>query len=361
MTLELRNVTKRVGADMHIHETSLVLEEGAFNMLLGPHARRQDHADAADGRPRAADVGRNLVRRPERHRRSRAEAQRVDGLPAIHQLPEFHRLREHRLAAARGRLPSGRDRRAASRKAAELLQLDADAAAPARASSPAASSSAPPSPARSSRTPTSSCSTSRWPISTTSCARNCATSCRSFSPAARCIVVYATTEPTEALLFGGNTATLHEGRVTQFGPTAEIYRKPADLVTRQGLFRPADQHRRRSIKRGEQHPARRRGQLAGRQAPQRFPTAPTPSASGPHHITPQPQRPGECGHRGPVLVTELTGSESVVHFDLGGQTWVSQSHGIHPLRGRLERHDSMSMSTQGLFFDAEKRRVAEGA
>ena len=35
-----------------------------------------------------------------------------------------------------------------------------------------------------------------------------------------CIVVYATTEPTEALLFGGNTATLHEGRVTQFGPTA---------------------------------------------------------------------------------------------------------------------------------------------
>jgi glycerol transport system ATP-binding protein len=26
------------------------------------------------------------------------------------------------------------------------------------------------------------------------------------------MVVYATTEPTEALLFGGNTATLHEGR-----------------------------------------------------------------------------------------------------------------------------------------------------
>src|SRR5690606_40345484 len=29
-----------------------------------------------------------------------------------------------------------------------------------------------------------------------------------------CIVVYATTEPVEALLFGGHTATLHEGRVT---------------------------------------------------------------------------------------------------------------------------------------------------
>ena len=43
------------------------------------------------------------------------------------------------------------------------------------------------------------------------------------------IVVYATTEPSEALLFGGNTATLHEGRVTQFGPTAPTYRRPKDL------------------------------------------------------------------------------------------------------------------------------------
>ena len=33
------------------------------------------------------------------------------------------------------------------------------------------------------------------------------------------IFVYATTEPEEALLLGGNTATLWEGRVTQFGPT----------------------------------------------------------------------------------------------------------------------------------------------
>src|SRR4051795_2817936 len=35
MSLELRNVTKRVGADVHIHETNLVLHEGTFNILLG--------------------------------------------------------------------------------------------------------------------------------------------------------------------------------------------------------------------------------------------------------------------------------------------------------------------------------------
>src|SRR2546428_5828870 len=54
----------------------------------------------------------------------------------------------------------------------------------------------------------------------------------------KCIVVYATTEPSEALLFGGNTATLHEGRVTQFGPTAATYRKPASLITARAFSDP---------------------------------------------------------------------------------------------------------------------------
>ena len=35
MTLELKSVRKTVGADVHIHETSLKLEEGTFNILLG--------------------------------------------------------------------------------------------------------------------------------------------------------------------------------------------------------------------------------------------------------------------------------------------------------------------------------------
>ena len=37
------------------------------------------------------------------------------------------------------------------------------------------------------------------------------------------IFVYATTEPQEALLLGGKTATLSEGRLTQFGDTISVY------------------------------------------------------------------------------------------------------------------------------------------
>ena len=35
MTLEIQDVTKRVGAEIHIHETSLRFLPGHFNVLLG--------------------------------------------------------------------------------------------------------------------------------------------------------------------------------------------------------------------------------------------------------------------------------------------------------------------------------------
>ena len=46
------------------------------------------------------------------------------------------------------------------------------------------------------------------------------------------IFVYATTEPTEALLLGGKTATLWEGRVAPVRRDAVVYRRPRDLASR---------------------------------------------------------------------------------------------------------------------------------
>ena len=42
-------------------------------------------------------------------------------------------------------------------------------------------------------------------------------------------VVYATTEPSEALLLGGYTAVLKDGRLLQYGPTLEVFRHPQSL------------------------------------------------------------------------------------------------------------------------------------
>jgi glycerol transport system ATP-binding protein len=41
------------------------------------------------------------------------------------------------------------------------------------------------------------------------------------------IVVYTTTEPTEALMLGGNVVVLDEGRILQTGPTPDVYHNPA--------------------------------------------------------------------------------------------------------------------------------------
>jgi glycerol transport system ATP-binding protein len=45
----------------------------------------------------------------------------------------------------------------------------------------------------------------------------------------RSTVVYATTEPGEALLLGGYTAVLDAGELVQYGPTAEVFHAPRSL------------------------------------------------------------------------------------------------------------------------------------
>jgi len=161
------------------------------------------------------------------------------------------------------------------------------------------------------------------------------------------IVVYATTEPTEALLFGGNTATLHEGRITQFGPTASTYRRPRDLTTAQVFSDPPINTAEVEKKGGKINLFDGVSWPAG---------AAAAMADGvytigirPHHVTPFKQAGASGSFEGRVLVTELSGSESVIHVDVGGRTWVSQSHGIHSFEvgSRAALHVDMD---QALFF-----------
>ncbi|MCA3554785.1 ABC transporter ATP-binding protein [Aestuariivirga sp.] len=170
------------------------------------------------------------------------------------------------------------------------------------------------------------------------------------------IVVYATTEPVEALLFGGGTATLHEGRVTQFGPTSSVYREPKDLVSAQVFSDPPI----------NMTPVEKRGsqlQLLGGKVWPAGSSARSLSDGRyilgirPHHVTPLPPEAPAGELEGRVLVTELSGSESVIHLDVGGATWVSQSHGIHPFE--VGAHARLHVDIdRGLFFAANGERVS---
>ena len=142
-------------------------------------------------------------------------------------------------------------------------------------------------------------------------------------------VVYSTTEPMEALMLGGFTATLFEGSVTQFGPTTAGYRLPENLTSARVFSDPPINVSRVRKTGGRFHLS---GQVSW----------PVPSALDslaertytmgirPHHLTLHAMTENAVAIDGRVKVAELSGSESVVHVSVEQNDWVSESHGIHP-------------------------------
>jgi glycerol transport system ATP-binding protein len=142
------------------------------------------------------------------------------------------------------------------------------------------------------------------------------------------IFVYATTEPEEALLLGGNTATLWEGRVTQFGPTPEVYRQPVDATTARVFSDPPMNFLQISktgdrIMFGDGQSAAARGPLHGL-ADGRYIAGFRPS-----HLEIEPHAADAMEFTTRLQVTEITGSETFVHMDHHGERWVGLIHGVH--------------------------------
>ncbi len=152
------------------------------------------------------------------------------------------------------------------------------------------------------------------------------------------IFVYATTEPSEALLLGGNTATLSEGRITQVGSTVEVFRNPVDMVTAQTFsdppmnLLPMEKRQGKFVKQGV------------RDIP--VPAALSHLADGPCTLGFRPHNLSLTAEAGTtplsaeVRVTEITGSESYIHLIHEGRRWVMLVKGIHDIEAgtMLEMH-----------------------
>ncbi len=328
MTLEFKNVTKRVGAELHIYDTSIEFREDAFNILLGTTlAGKTTMMQLAAGleRPTSGEIwfgGRNVtgvavqkrnvsmvhqqfinypnfsvfenIASPLRvARMSRAEIERRVG-----QVAELLRMTPM-LGRRPSELSGGQQQRTALARAlakdADLVLLDEPLA---------------------------------------NLDYKLREELRDELPKLfrdrRCTVIYATSEPTEALLLGGHTATMHEGRVTQFGETATVYRQPTDLLTAR-VFSDPPINSAEVVKKDGMFVLNNQVGWAAEGAHGNLPDGPYDMAIRPHNVTPSKSGAKAVKVEGNILVAELSGSESVVHFDLGGQTWVSQSHGIHAL------------------------------
>jgi glycerol transport system ATP-binding protein len=222
--LELKDVTKQIGADIHIRDVSLRLEKGSLNVLLGPTLSGKTslmRLMAGLDKPTKGTVwfeGRDVTGMPVQGRKvamvyqqfinypamtvyeNIASPLRVSGIPAqeierkVMKAAELLRLTPY-LKRLPLELSGGQQQRTALARAMvkdaglvlldePLANLDYKLREELRAELP-----------------------------------------RIFE-ASGAIFVYATTEPSEALLLGGNTVCMWEGEALQVGETAKVYRHP---------------------------------------------------------------------------------------------------------------------------------------
>jgi glycerol transport system ATP-binding protein len=144
------------------------------------------------------------------------------------------------------------------------------------------------------------------------------------------VLVYATTEPAEALILGGKTACLHEGRVQQFSPTLELFREPNTLQAARTFSDPPlncidikKSAGELSLVTNSEGPLCKDSSL---------PDGRYTLGVRPYQLRATRASDSDMEFRGEVTVTELSGSESFIHFDCNGEAWVALLHGISDLK-----------------------------
>ncbi|WP_187971638.1 ABC transporter ATP-binding protein [Aquibium microcysteis] len=352
--LELRNVSKVVGGEAHLRDVSLTLQHGSLNVLLGPTLSGKTslmRLMAGLDQPTSGTVffdGTDVTGQPVQKRNVAMVYQQFINYPAM---TVYENIASPLRVAGRDRETIDRQ----VRRAAELLRLTPYL----------------------DRTPL---NLSGGQQQRTALARAMVKNAglvlldeplanldyklreelraelpRIFAESGA-IFVYATTEPHEALLLGGHTATLSEGRVTQFGPTVEVFRRPADLVTARTFSDPPLNTVEADLSGGAFH-------LHGGAvvpAPQGVPDGRYTIGFQPHHLSLSRPGPAAAGLRARVGVSEITGSETFVHLAHAGERWVLLAHGIHHLETGAEIE--VFVDTRHLMlFDAAGRAVAAPA
>jgi len=142
------------------------------------------------------------------------------------------------------------------------------------------------------------------------------------------VVVYATTEPQEALLLGGTTVVMDEGRVLQAGLTLEVYHRPVSVRVGQVFSDPPINMIDGTIEPGVLRLGHEvRAPLAGHLAE----LAPGPYRFGvrANHLGLVPAGPDDVEIGATVELAEISGSETFIHAAHADVSWVVQEEGLH--------------------------------
>lgn len=146
----------------------------------------------------------------------------------------------------------------------------------------------------------------------------------------RAVVVYATTEPLEALILGGRIVVLGEGRVLQTGPTLEVYQRPESVEVARVFSDPPMNMLEGTVAdgtvqlgQGVNFPAG--GHLAS------LPAGRYRFGVRANHLGIARRRPEDVEIPARIALAEVSGSETFVHLVHDGTELVVQEEGIHSL------------------------------
>jgi len=169
-----------------------------------------------------------------------------------------------------------------------------------------------------------------------------------------CIVVYATTEPSDALLIGGNTATLMEGKVIQYGKTIDVYNKPKNLISAKVFSDPPINIS--DVKKSGDTFSLLQDSVKWNTKNTNLKDGKYKVGIRPHNITTYKEGNNSVEIKGKVLISELSGSESLIHFRNANLDWVSLSNGTHQMNVGQEAKLYMNID-EFLYFDQSNNLV----
>ena len=141
------------------------------------------------------------------------------------------------------------------------------------------------------------------------------------------IFVYATTEPQEALLLGGATATLYEGRVIQFDTTIDVYNKPSNIIAAQ-IFSDPPMNVISMKKKGAEF-IFSQGKVKCTESLVGLSDGDYTIGIRPHHLSLNKSEDAPIKVEAIVSTTEITGSETFVHISKDEIKLVVLTPGIH--------------------------------
>ena len=171
-----------------------------------------------------------------------------------------------------------------------------------------------------------------------------------------CIVVYATTEPSDALMIGGNTATILEGKIIQYGKTLDVYNNPENLTSAE-VFSDPPMNIAKVNKSGDSCSLSEANTTW--KTNKKIKDGNYTIGIRPHNVTVEKTSNNSVEIKGKVMISELSGSESLIHFKYGQSSWVSLSSGSHKINIGEEMKLYMNVD-ECLFFDQNNRLVSNG-